>query len=225
METGGASVYLGLAKSRSGMNARRPTKNLTGTCGQCGGPLTFPAEMVGTIANCPRCGKATELQLAIPASEPTIPRRTIVWTAVVVIILLGGTAGALIALKRAERMAAERKTALAGEAPATTNPAQSGAAGAPAVLLNGFALGPVTLQTGPDGSVRVVGTARNTTGRTQKQVGVRLDLFDVGGRPAGVALDSTSAVAPGAEWRFGARVLVTKAASARVVSIGEEPQP
>ncbi len=78
------------------------TKNVQGQCQQCGGPFHFPAEGIGTVINCPHCGQPTELMLARPPDEPTIPRRAIVWTAVTVIILVGGLGGAIYALKRAQ---------------------------------------------------------------------------------------------------------------------------
>ena len=48
------------------------------------------------------------LMLALPREEPTIPRSTIVWTLITVLLLLGGLGAALVALKRAERKAAQQ---------------------------------------------------------------------------------------------------------------------
>jgi len=47
--------------------------------------------------------------LALPPAEPTIPRSTIVWTLITILLLLAGLGGALIALKRAERKAAAQQ--------------------------------------------------------------------------------------------------------------------
>jgi len=85
------------------------TKRLKGECQLCGGHLEFPAEAVGTSIDCPHCGKSTELMLALPPAEPTIPRSTIVWTLITILLLLAGLGGALIALKRAERKAAAQQ--------------------------------------------------------------------------------------------------------------------
>ena len=55
--------------------------------------------------------------LALPAEEPTIPRSTIVWTLVTILLLLAGLGGALIALKRAERKAAAQRQIEKNKAP------------------------------------------------------------------------------------------------------------
>src|ERR1041384_3966056 len=86
-------------------------KHLKGHCQVCGGHLEFPADGAGMTVECPHCGKMTELWLARPPEEPTIPRRTLVWTIVTVVILLLGLAAAVDALKRAERRAAAKKMA------------------------------------------------------------------------------------------------------------------
>jgi len=84
-------------------------KHLKGHCLVCGGHLEFPAEAVGTSVECPHCGKVTGLWLATPPEEPTVPRRTIIWTIITVLILLSGLAGAVVALKRVEKRAAARR--------------------------------------------------------------------------------------------------------------------
>jgi len=92
-------------------------RHLKGQCQACGWPIEFPAEAVGTTIDCPHCGKSTELMLALPAEEPTIPRSTIVWTLVTILLLLAGLGGALIALKRAERKAAAQQQIEKNKAP------------------------------------------------------------------------------------------------------------
>ncbi|MCU0786039.1 MAG: hypothetical protein MUF81_18735 [Verrucomicrobia bacterium] len=80
------------------------TKPLPGQCRECGGQFEFPAEAAGTTADCPHCGKPTELLLAAPPQESAIPLKTIVYTGIAILILVGGLVAAMIALKRAERM-------------------------------------------------------------------------------------------------------------------------
>jgi len=80
------------------------SKLLQGQCAKCGGQLEFPAEAVGTTAGCPHCGKPTELMLAAPRHERTVPLRTIIYAVITILILVGGLIAAMIALKRAERM-------------------------------------------------------------------------------------------------------------------------
>lgn len=95
------------------------TKRLRGPCQHCGGPLEFPAEIIGTAAPCPHCGKTTELLLETPRQEPAIPRRVVVWTVIAVIILIGGLAGSLYALKKTRSLVRDRK---APAAHSVTNP-------------------------------------------------------------------------------------------------------
>ena len=63
------------------------TKRLTGVCSECGGSIEFQAELVGTMATCPRCREQTELMLATPPDEPAVPRKVIVWTLVTAVVL------------------------------------------------------------------------------------------------------------------------------------------
>src|SRR6478736_176129 len=88
----------------------KQTKFLRGECQHCHGHIEFPAESAGLSTDCPHCGKQTDLLLALPKEEPIIPRATIVYTLIAVIILVAGLAGAIIALKMAERKVAHKKT-------------------------------------------------------------------------------------------------------------------
>src|SRR6266446_10065891 len=101
-----ASGFAFLAVQRQKMDR---TKYLKGECSECGGHVEFPAEAAGTTIDCPHCGKPTELLLAAPPEEPSVPRMTIVWTVSAMLILGLGLAGALVALKHAENLAARKK--------------------------------------------------------------------------------------------------------------------
>ncbi|HWI57530.1 MAG TPA: hypothetical protein VNZ22_09900 [Bacillota bacterium] len=85
------------------------TKNLEGPCSHCGGSIEYAAELIGTTTQCPHCGQVTELQLATPPQEPTLPRRAVFWTLTAVVILLLGLGGSVIALKRAQHLAEQHK--------------------------------------------------------------------------------------------------------------------
>ncbi len=97
------------------------TKRIQGECQQCGGSLEFPAERIGLTAQCPRCGKETELMLATPAQEPMIPRKVIVWTVITVGLLLVALVLVLAGLKHFERQAAERRLKSGAPAQTSTN--------------------------------------------------------------------------------------------------------
>ncbi len=82
---------------------------LQGPCGQCGGRIEYPAEMIGTMMQCPHCGGQTELRLAVPEQDSGIPRRVIIGVTIAVLILVLGLAGALTALKLAQHWSATHK--------------------------------------------------------------------------------------------------------------------
>ena len=97
------------------------TKILRGECQQCGGQLTFPAEQIGSTARCPHCAADTELMLAIPAVEPMIPRKVIVWTGITVAVLIVGFGILLAGLNHFEKEAARKKQKAASGAQSETN--------------------------------------------------------------------------------------------------------
>ncbi len=79
-----------------------PTKRLAGPCRHCGRTIEYPAHLVGTTAKCPYCGEVTELLLATPPSEPSVPRRVIVFSIIAALILVLGLAACFLALKWAQ---------------------------------------------------------------------------------------------------------------------------
>src|SRR5580765_4675947 len=88
------------------------TKNLSGECQHCGGRFEFPAEAAGLTGECPHCGQPTDCLLAVPPEEKSPAQtRAVIYTVVAVVILVGGLLGAFAALKRAQRMVAQRQAA------------------------------------------------------------------------------------------------------------------
>ena len=194
-------------------------KNLRGECQHCGKPIEFHAEDVGTAADCPHCGQATELMLAQPPEEGS-PLRTkaIVFTLIAVVILIGGLVAASVALKRAKRLRAEQEQT---SSKAVTQPL---ATAPDPFAQNGFRVSPVSFDTGLGRSssmVFVVGSIVNTTSRQRFGVRVVLDLFDVAGVKVGVATDYQKVMEVGAEWNYRAMVVEKKAVSAKVIGVNE----
>ena len=188
------------------------TKRLTGVCSECGGPIEFPAELVGTMTQCPRCRKQTELTLAAPREEPSVPRKVIVWTAVAVVILVLGLIATVIGLKHFEKLAArqrDRAATAAGTKDAAT----------PA----GFEVSAISLEKeqGSD-EIYAVSTVANTSNRPCSRVAVEFDLLDAGGQKVGIARAYRPVLDPGAKWQIKVPVAGdAKAVSARVASIKE----
>jgi hypothetical protein len=187
-----------------------PTKRLTGVCSECGGSIEFPAELIGTMTQCPRCRKQTELLLAVPPDEPLVPRKAIILTIVAVVILAAGVIVPVVGLKRFERLAARQKdraAPAAGAKDATTSA--------------GFEVSAFSLEKGQGGEgTHAVGTVVSTSSRPRSRVTLELDLLDAGGRKVGMARDSRPLLEPGAKWQVKVPVAGNpEAVSARVASI------
>jgi uncharacterized paraquat-inducible protein A len=97
------------------------TKQLKGLCSHCQGPLEFPALSIGLSAQCPHCGRSTELLLAPPPADTSVSRKIVAWTAAGVLLIALGIAAPLIGLKFLRMKAAERRA----HQPAATIPADT----------------------------------------------------------------------------------------------------
>jgi hypothetical protein len=189
-----------------------PTKHLNCICGECGGSIQFQAELVGTMTQCPRCGKQTELTLAVPPEEPAVPRKVIVWTVIAVVILALGVIVPVAGLKHFEQLAARQKD----RAPAAPGTSEAATAA-------GFEVSAFSLEKGPDSSgMNAVGTVVNTSNRARSRVTLELDLLDAGGRKVGIVRGYRPLLEPRAKWQVklpfeGA----SGAVSARLASIKE----
>jgi hypothetical protein len=200
------------------------TKYLKGPCTYCGGRVEFPAEAIGTTADCPHCGRPTELQLETVPDEPTIPRKGIVYALIAVLILGLGFVGAMAALKRAERMVAQKKERAAP--PTSTNATVVSPPTGPALQAatqTGFQISAITLEKTQGSSlVYAVGQVRNLTTKQRFGVKVELDLLDSAGVKMGSAKDYLPVLEPNGLWQFRALVTDSKAASAKLAAIKED---
>lgn len=188
------------------------TKNVTGPCQHCGGLIQFSPEAVGNLATCPSCGKETELTLSVPKMESGLPVKTIVFSVVAVVILVGGLIAAQMALNRAKRMTGDNNQ------PAANAPDAAGS-----FARQGFEVSEVTLEESRDSSlVHAVGSVRDISGKRRFGVRIELDVLDAAGQKIGSARDYTATLEGGAEWRFKAMVITSKAASGRVAAIVED---
>lgn len=191
------------------------TKFLRGECQHCGGHLEFPAEAAGTSAECPHCNQQTELILSTGETTPTkAPLKTIVFIALACVILIGGLVGAMMALKRAKRMATSRQVqqlVVTNAVPANPFAAQK------------FSASDVKLEKSPGSSlVRAVGSIRNLSPQRRFAVHVQIELKDDAGKLLDPAKDYTATLDPGAVWNFKAMVNAKGPASARVIAIMED---
>jgi hypothetical protein len=190
------------------------TKRLKGTCGECGGPIEFPAELIGTMTTCPRCRKQTELMLTAPPEEPLVPRRIIIWSAVAIVILILGLIVTVVGSKHFENLAARQRDRSA----AAPGGKDAGAAA-------GFEISAISLEKGPGNSeTYVVGTVANISRGRRAGVTIEFDLLDAGGRQVEVARAFRPVLEPGAKWEVKVPVAAdSKAVSARLAFVHEGP--
>jgi hypothetical protein len=197
------------------------TKYLQGPCAVCGTVIRFPAESIGQVATCPHCKKATELRLGTPGQESVLPRKALVWAAVAVLILAGGLAGSIAALKRAQRWAARQHQAAAGFA---SNRAASAASPvsepASAPLPFGLQASAVRLEKEPDG-LFVQGLVSNQSNQRHSGIEVEIGLFDAAGVHVGSATAYRQSIGPWAQWRFKVPAPAPTAVTAKVASLHE----
>jgi hypothetical protein len=198
-------------------------KYLKGECSHCGGPIGFPADSIGSTASCPHCSLPTELTLARPKDEPSLPSKTIVWTVAAVLILGLGLIAAMVALHMAEkrvRPKPEQAAMQVAAAPATNaEPAPEDP-----IVKAGFRASPITLEQGQGTSlVYAIGTLTNAANRQRFGVKVELDLLDDAGQKIGGAKDYQQVIEPHGEWQFKALVVDSKAKSAKLVAVNEQP--
>ena len=156
--------------------------------------------------------------LAPPPDEGS-PARTkaIIFTIVVLVILVFGGGGMIMALKRGQRLKAQKQESVA--APVSQTPPKP----VDPLAAAGFRASPVTLDQGEGSSiVYAVGTIGNLTHRQRFGVRVELELLDASSNRVGNASDYRATLEPNEEWRFRALVVEKKTASARVVTIKED---
>lgn len=207
--------------NRLALSNGKRNKHLEGNCTECGGLLTYPAEQIGTVSKCPYCGQQTELTLAAPTVESGIPRKVIVLSLIAALILAGGLVGSMVALKRAQKWAADRNgtKSVVGHPPPPHHgfPPQSG------VVQNGFRVWVNGLhRTRGDSPGYAVGVASNMLSRTRAKVELHFDLLDAAGAKVGVSMDTAAEVGQGRVWSFRAPVLSTNAVRVSLVSITEK---
>jgi hypothetical protein len=194
-----------------------------GECQHCREHIEFPAEAAGTTAECPHCGATTELLLPPPPPEPPfLPVKTIVFTLLAILILIGGLVGAMIVLKRAKTVVQrnhERIIAYSTNSQAATPPQP-----VPNVLADaGFRATPVEFQkTAGSSLIYATGDLINLKPQQRFGVKVELNLLDAAGKPVGMASDYQQVIETNGTWRFKALVVNSKAARATITNITEE---
>ena len=198
------------------------TKYLKGECSECHGHLEFPAEATGMVIDCPHCGKPTELLLARPPEEPWLPRRTLIWTLVAMVIAGMGIAGMMVPLHLARKRMAQQQVEMAAKANAAKTNSVPPEPEDPATKA-GFHVSNIRLEKAEGSSIMyATGTIRNISDRQRFGVRIELDLLDAEGKKIGTAKDYQQVIEPNGQWEFKALCVELKAASAKVAVIKED---
>jgi predicted cation transporter len=151
--------------------------------------------------------------LAPPPAEPPVLRKAIIRTVITAVILVAGLILTLVGLNYSEKLARQKARA-------------AGAAGArDAMVPAGFEVSAIALEKGQGSAgIFAVGTVVNTSSRPRSRVTVEFDLVDARGEKVEVARAYRPTLEAGAKWEIKVPVAEdTKAVSARLASIKEEP--
>jgi hypothetical protein len=195
------------------------TGYLKGGCEHCGGHIEFPADGIGSTANCPHCGVETELRLAEPELEESAPQRSR-WITVGVIILGGGLLAGVGGVWATRFLAAKAQPAARN---ASVSAAVAPSTAAPMWSSNEFVIGSVRIERRDGSTLRyAVGTLRNEAERQRFGVTVELEILDATGASLGTTKDYRDVLEPRAEWSFKALVPRGNPASARIVAVREQ---
>ena len=199
------------------------TKYLKGECSECHGHIEFPAEATGTMTECPHCGKPTVLLLAMPPEEPSVGRKALVWFVIALLISGLGLAGALAALKLAQKRVAAQKEQAEASALAAAKEAKAATEVVDDPLVKaGFQVSAIRLEKTPGTSVvHAVGTLTNATSRQRFGVKIEIEILDAVGQKLQTATDYQPVLEPNGEWQFAAPVMESKAKSAKLAGIKE----
>lgn len=199
-------------------------KNLRGQCRHCGGRFDFPAAQIGTMGDCPHCGRTIEMMLETPKTESAVPRRVVVYSLLAIALLGLGLLATAVALKRARSLA--RQLGSTGGTQTDTSTPRKGSTGHFLLQTNDFQITPATISKDPTGPLFLaVGVLSNRLNRPRFGVQLTFDVLDAGGRKVGTAMDAVILVEPLGKWQFRAPLLQTNAASVRFASILEGKQP
>ena len=165
-----------------------------------------------------------------PAAADRSGKRTVlgvVLTLIVLSALAGG--GFYLWKKRGPAPVATGAIPINGASVAAPTDTNSTAFNAPVTAtkpkkLEDLNVGKPTLEKAKSGSlVYAVGTLKNDSDHQRYGVRVEFELLDASGKNVGKASDYKDVVEPRKEWRYRALVLTKKAASARLVSVNEDP--
>lgn len=212
------------------------THYLKGPCQHCGGSIEFPSHGAGLSIDCPHCAQKTVLAVPLATAPPPLPatapasagkkKSPLLWVASGVIILaVVGVGGLLLSRSKPSAPAPDQATSKpTTPAVVVPEPKPVAAAALAPKSLEDLKVGTIILEKARSGSVvYAVGVLKNDSDQQRFGVKVEIELTDAKGQRAGKTTDYTQVIEPRKEWRFRALVLETKALSARLAFVTEDP--
>ena len=198
-------------------------KHLKSYCHNCGEKIEFPADALGMTVECPHCSQQTELTLPPPpeASGPTIPTKAVIWAIIAILILGGGLAGSLIALKKAQRLYGHQNHSATNASPSRA-PTNVSLTDPTDIAKSQFSISPIKVEKNQGTSlIYATGTVVNLTDKQRFGVKVELDLLDAANQKIGTARDYQAVIEPRGQWAFKALVVDPKTVAVSLASIKE----
>jgi hypothetical protein len=194
-------------------SAMQPTEFSKCECHHCQGHIEFPVAAGGETIACPHCGQPTGLPVAVKAGGNFWRNLLIVWAALVVVTVV------------IVEMRTPKKSTM-GSAPEKMIPPATNAPAAPLpdeLTTNGFGVSAFKLEKTPGSSlVYVTGTVRNLDAKQRFGVKIVFELLATNQTSVGSASDYAATLEANGRWKFKALVMESKAAAARLNSIGED---
>jgi hypothetical protein len=189
----------------------QPTEFSKCECRHCKGHIEFPAAAGGETIPCPHCGQPTELPVAVKLIKKSARGLVVGMIACVIVAM-----AVMLVLKKSAMVSAPEKMILfITNAPVALPPDE--------LTTNGFALSAFTLERAPGSSlVYVTGTVRNLDAKQRFGVKIVFELLATNQTSVGTASDYASTLEANGRWKFKALVMESKAAAARLNSIGED---
>lgn len=162
-----------------------------------------------------------------PPEEPTFSRKALILAASAIIIMLAALVTTMLGLRHYQKLLAQRKASVAVPVVPPSTPTNPPIATPPVDegnVQSDFRVSPIALEKQAGSSlVYAVGTVKNLLDKQRFGVKLELELDDAAGQKIGLARDYQQILEPGGEWKFKALVVGSKASSARLASIHEQP--
>jgi hypothetical protein len=162
-----------------------------------------------------------------PPEEPTFSRKALILTASAIILMVAALVTTMLGLRHYQKLLAQRKASVVvpeAQPPPPTNPPVATPSPEEGTVESNFRVSAIAIEKQTGSSlIYAVGTVKNLLDKQRFGVKLELELDNAAGQKIGLARDYQQILEPSGEWRFKALVVESKASSARLASIHEQP--